>query len=71
MRSKRSLRRRAATARPADGTRERLVRAALTTLTQQGFSGTTARAIARTGKLNQALIFYHFGSVDRLLLAAL
>jgi len=47
------------------------VRAALKTLTQEGFFGTTARAIARTGKVNQALIFYHFGSVDRLLLAAL
>lgn len=47
------------------------MRAALKTLTQEGFFGTTARAIARTGKVNQALIFYHFGSVDRLLLAAL
>jgi AcrR family transcriptional regulator len=54
-----------------DGTRERLIRAALQTLTKQGFSGTTARAIARAGNLNQALIFYHFGGVDRLLLAAL
>jgi AcrR family transcriptional regulator len=47
------------------------VKAALTTLRTHGFPGTTARAIARTGKLNQALIFYHFGSLDRLLLAAL
>ena len=47
------------------------MRAALKTLTQEGFFGTTARAIARTEKVNQALIFYHFGSVDRLLLAAL
>ena len=45
--------------------------AALKTLRTHGFPGTTARAIARTGKLNQALIFYHFGSLDRLLLAAL
>jgi len=52
-------------------TRDRLVEAALTTLRTRGFPGTTARAIARTGKLNQALIFYHFGSLDRLLLAAL
>ena len=71
VRSKRTLKHRTAASRPADGTRERLVQAALTTLTQVGFSGTTARAIARAGKLNQALIFYHFGSVDRLLLAAL
>jgi AcrR family transcriptional regulator len=52
-------------------TRDRLVEAALTTLRTRGFPGTTARAIARAGKLNQALIFYHFGSLDRLLLAAL
>jgi AcrR family transcriptional regulator len=52
-------------------TRDRLVDAALTTLRTRGFPGTTARAIARAGKLNQALIFYHFGSLDRLLLAAL
>jgi len=71
VRSKRPLKRHRAGTRAADATRERLVRAALKTLTQEGFFGTTARAIARTGKLNQALIFYHFGSVDRLLLAAL
>ena len=70
MRSKRPLKRKGHSTK-ADATRERLVRAALKTLTQEGFLGTTARAIARTGKLNQALIFYHFGSVDRLLLAAL
>lgn len=71
MRSKRPLKRRRPATRAAAGTRERLVRAALKTLTQEGFFGTTARAIARTEKVNQALIFYHFGSVDRLLLAAL
>lgn len=71
VRSKRPLNRRRASGKPAQLTRDRLVRAALKTLTQEGFVGTTARAIARTGKLNQALIFYHFGSVDRLLLAAL
>lgn len=63
--------RRGPSRRPSDGTRERLVGAALQTLISQGFAGTTARAIARTGNLNQALIFYHFGGVDRLLLAAL
>ena len=71
MRSKRPLKRRRSATSAAGDTRERLVRAALKTLTQEGFFGTTARAIARNGKLNQALIFYHFGSVDRLLLAAL
>ena len=52
-------------------TRERLVRAALKTLTHRGFAGATARVIAREARANQALIFYHFGSVDQLLLAAL
>jgi AcrR family transcriptional regulator len=47
------------------------VEAALTTLRTHGFPGTTVRAIARAGNVNQALIFYHFGSLDRLLLAAL
>ena len=44
--------------------------AALETLREEGFAGTTARAIARHGGFNQALIFYHFGSVSNLLLEA-
>jgi AcrR family transcriptional regulator len=52
-------------------TRERIVDAALETLKAEGFSGATSRAIARAGGFNQALIFYHFGTLDSLLLAAL
>ena len=52
-------------------TRERIVEAALETLKTKGFAGASARAIARTGGFNQALVFYHFGSVNDLLLAAL
>ena len=52
-------------------TREQIVDAALETLKRDGFAGATSRAIARRGAFNQALIFYHFGSVDALLLAAL
>jgi AcrR family transcriptional regulator len=52
-------------------TRERIVEAALETLKAEGFSGATSRAIARAGGFNQALIFYHFGTLDALLLAAL
>jgi AcrR family transcriptional regulator len=55
----------------ATGTRERIVRAALETLKAEGYAGTSARDIARRGGFNQALIFYHFGSVNRLLVAAL
>ncbi len=51
-------------------TRERLLAAALQTLREEGFAGTTARAIAATGGFNQALIFYHFRSVPNLLLEA-
>lgn len=52
-------------------TRARIVEAAIDTLKSAGFGGTSARAIARTGGFNQALVFYHFGSVRELLLAAL
>jgi AcrR family transcriptional regulator len=55
----------------ASGTRERIVQAALETLKAEGYAGTSARDIARRGGFNQALIFYHFGSVNRLLVAAL
>ena len=51
-------------------TRDRIVDAALETLREEGFAGTTARAIAARGGFNQALIFYHFGSVAALLLEA-
>jgi AcrR family transcriptional regulator len=54
-----------------DRTRKRIVDAALKTLKKEGFAGATSRAIARAGGFNQALIFYHFGSLDGLLLAAL
>jgi AcrR family transcriptional regulator len=52
-------------------TRERLIAAAVQTLKTEGFAGASARAIARTGDFNQALVFYYFGSVNDLLLAAL
>lgn len=54
-----------------EATRERIVDAALETLKREGFGGASAREIARTGGVNQALVFYHFGNVNQLLLAAL
>jgi AcrR family transcriptional regulator len=57
--------------KPAAATRRRLVQAALRTLKERGFDGATARGIAASAGLNQALVFYHFGSVQRLLLEAL
>jgi AcrR family transcriptional regulator len=53
------------------GTKLQIVEAALQTLKAKGFAGASARAIAREGDFNQALIFYHFGSVRNLLLAVL
>jgi AcrR family transcriptional regulator len=54
---------------PLPDTRSRIVEAALQTLRDQGIAGISARAIARHGDFNQALIFYHFGSVEGLLVA--
>jgi AcrR family transcriptional regulator len=54
-----------------DATRRQILDAALETLKTEGFAGATSRTIARAGGFNQALIFYHFGSLDGLLLAAL
>jgi AcrR family transcriptional regulator len=52
-------------------TRARIVDAAIETLKREGYAGASARAIAQAGGVNQASIFYHFGSVTELLLAAL
>ncbi len=52
-------------------TKDRIVDAAILTLREEGFAGTSARVIADNGGFNQALIFYHFGSLNDLLIAAL
>ncbi|WP_433236310.1 TetR/AcrR family transcriptional regulator [Streptosporangium sp. CA-135522] len=52
-------------------TRERLIEAAARTLRSEGYAGTSARTIAKAAEVNSALVFYHFGGVDPLLLAAL
>jgi AcrR family transcriptional regulator len=52
-------------------TAQQIVDAALETLQEKGFAGASSRAIARRGGFNQALIFYHHGSLEGLLLAAL
>lgn len=51
------------------GTKLQIAEAALAALKSHGFAGASARVIAREGAFNQALIFYHFGSVRNLLLA--
>jgi len=52
-------------------TRTRIVDATLETLKTKGFAGTSTRAIAAAGGFNPALIFYYFGTLNDLLLAAL
>lgn len=52
-------------------TRRRLVEGAIHALKDEGFAGASARAIARRAGVNQALVFYHFGTMNELLLAAL
>lgn len=54
-----------------EGTKLKIAEAALETLKAKGFNGASARQIAARGGFNQALVFYHFGSVENLLLAAL
>ena len=58
------------TAQPSDETRQRIMSAALDTLRDEGIAGTSARSIARHGDFSQAAIFYHFGSVEQLLVEA-
>lgn len=51
--------------------RAALVSAAIDALREAGFAGASAREIAGRAGCSQALVFYHFGSVNDLLLAAL
>lgn len=63
-------RRSAGQARSAE-TRQALVEAAIEALRDVGFAGASARAIASRAGSTQSQVFYHFGSVVDLLLAAL
>ena len=51
-------------------TKQRLLDGALAVLQEQGITGVSARSIATAAGANQALVFYHFGSVHELLAAA-
>ncbi|MBR8740590.1 TetR/AcrR family transcriptional regulator [Nocardiopsis sp. MG754419] len=57
--------------RSSGETKERLVTAAGEVLREEGHAGASARTIAARAEVNSALVFYHFGGVDQLLLAAL
>ena len=51
----------------AEDTRRRLIDGAIETVRRNGIAGTSARTVAATAGVNQALVFYHFGSVAELL----
>jgi len=48
----------------------RLLQATLESLREDGLAGLSARVVATRAGVNQALVFYHFGSVDDLIDAA-
>ncbi|MCW2930672.1 MAG: transcriptional regulator, TetR family [Actinomycetia bacterium] len=52
-------------------TRDALIEAAIEVLRESGFASASARRIAQRAGCNQALVFYHFGSVTDLQVAAL
>jgi len=54
----------------AEDTRQRLIDGALEAIRRHGLAGTSARSIAAAAGVNQALVFYHFGSVHELLKVA-
>jgi AcrR family transcriptional regulator len=47
-------------------TRERLLSASAQLIVERGWSGVTTRAVAERAGVNQALVHYHFGSIDNL-----
>lgn len=51
-------------------TRQRLVDAAMEVIRLQGITAVSARTVAAAADINQALVFYHFGSVDELVAQA-
>lgn len=52
-------------------TREKLLEATAEVLSGEGLSGLSARTVAARAGVNQALVFYHFGSVAELVEASL
>lgn len=52
-------------------TKSALRQAAFDSLVEVGYRGTTAREIAERASCNQAAIYYHFGGIEALLIAAL
>lgn len=55
----------------APDVRTEMLQATLDCLRERGYAGTSTREIARRGGFNASLVFYYFGSLHGLLLAAL
>ena len=53
------------------GTKARIIDAAVQAIRTRGSAGASARTIGEIGGFNQALIYYHFGNLNGLLVAAL
>ncbi|HET6938127.1 MAG TPA: TetR family transcriptional regulator, partial [Nocardioides sp.] len=51
-------------------TRDKLVRATQEALVEDGIAHLSARTVAARAGVNQALVFYHFGTVSELVEAA-
>lgn len=51
-------------------TKDRLIDGALQAIRTHGIAGVSARTVAACAGVNQALVFYHYGTVDDLLAAA-
>lgn len=51
-------------------TKQRLIDGALQAIRTHGIAGVSARTVAACAGVNQALVFYHFGTVDDLLATA-
>lgn len=58
------------TTRDNSATQQHLMKAALDLISDKGIDGATARAIADKAGVNQSLVFYYFGSVTGLVIAA-
>src|SRR5271168_3987432 len=57
--------------RPADHTRDAIIRAAVVLFAEKGFEGTSVRDIATKARVNQAAINYHFKGKNGLYLEVL
>lgn len=55
---------------PGDDTKDKILYGVLEGLRTVGITGISARTLAKIGDFNQALIYYHFGSIDEAMIIA-